>query len=237
MRFDRPRHSGAECARLLNELLHEPAELLSVFAADGWERSPLIHALQPPPAQRIDAERKIVELIGHALWDIFSDNHTVLDADGTAYDFGSFRGSAGFIAESTNRRYPHLDRTYDYLDFYMGSIGLRERADLRPIYRWIFVRLEATGCRWIYSFPRLYLVDLSDAPADDDAEDYDPSEAVRRELARDKDAEQVRALREQFDRAFEEDLARAQHAPLPATVAAYRDVFGALPEGWPHPEI
>ncbi len=47
----------------------------------------------------------MLEFIGMALWDVFSQNHKVIDAAGTAYDLGSFRASAGFIAESINRRY------------------------------------------------------------------------------------------------------------------------------------
>jgi hypothetical protein len=280
---DPPRHSDAACARLLDRLLLEPAELLGILAPEGWERSPLLLAFHPTPeqlaeeaermrrnldslrksrpardgaeagdeadpldareestetaAKPVEPEREVVELLGVALWDIFSDNHSVVDAEGTAYDLGSFRGSAGFIAESINRRYPDLGGRYDYLDFYMGSLWRGDRADLSSVYRWIFGRLKEKRCRWIYSFPRLYLLDLRGAQANDDPTAYDPSEAVRAELEEAERAQGVESLAEKLDQAYEEAVRAARDAPLPPTVAAYRDVFGQLPEGWPYPDL
>jgi len=46
----------------------------------------------------------------------------------------------------------------------------------------------------------------------------------------------MEALAAELAEAHEENVRRACHLPLPATVDAYRDVFGALPDGWPHPE-
>ena len=90
------------------------------------------------------------------------------------------------------------------------------------------------GCDWIYSFPRLHLIDFGPAATGKSAMDYDPGEAIRRELKEKERAEEVAALRAEFDRAYEENVRRAQHEPLPVTVSAYRDVFGRLPQGWPH---
>ena len=45
----------------------------------------------------------------------------------------------------------------------------------------------------------------------------------------DKSAE----LRASLDEAHKEDIARAQNAPPPKTVEAYRRVFGEFPSGWP----
>ena len=39
------------------------------------------------------------ELLGLCLWDVFSDNHQVIAADGRVVHLGSFRGSAGVIAD------------------------------------------------------------------------------------------------------------------------------------------
>lgn len=172
--------------------------------------------------------------MARALWDVFSQNHSVVDRDGAPYDLGSFRASAAFIAEAVHRRYPQLGRRYGYLDFYMGTALCGHRADLRPVYRWIFKRLKEEGCDWHYSFPRLYLVEFS---AEDDAGgflDYDPSDAFRSNLERAERAEEREALAEALERDHREAIRRARHEPLPATVAAYRDVFGRLPEGWPH---
>lgn len=288
---DRPRHSDAECQRLLDRFLLSPEALLAVLAPQGWHLSPLRLAFHPTPEQvaeetermranldrlqrllsrgtperaegaprhfREEAqgeamedasderapaprpdepEREIVELVGTALWDVFSDNHTVVDPDGVAFDLGSFRGSAGFIAESIDRRYAEL-AGHGYLDFYMGSLWLAERADLRPVYRWIFQTLHAEGCDWIYAFPRLQLIDLGGRASEDDLSAYDPSEAVRAELEEAERREKIREMEADLERAHEDTVRRARESPLPATVEACRDVFGALPEGWPHRDM
>lgn len=108
----------------------------------------------PPGSDRPDPWREVVELVGSALWDVFSANHSVVDREGRVCDLGSFRGAAGRIADAIDRRYPELDRTYGYLDFYMGTALVSGRADLRPVYRWIFDRLRGQGWDWHYSFPR-----------------------------------------------------------------------------------
>src|SRR3990170_1112375 len=56
----------------------------------------------PPTLEKIKKEykpspfepkREMQELIGYCLWDIFSDNHEVIDKKGI-YEIGSFRGAA-----------------------------------------------------------------------------------------------------------------------------------------------
>lgn len=222
---ERPRHTQAECARLLDRLLVEPDELL---AAPGPE-------LRGRPTNPVEPGREIVELLGRALWDVFSNNHAVVDGDGTAYDLGSFRASAGFIAEAINRGYTALPVRCGYLDFYLGTLLVSHRADLGPVYRWIFSRLQAERCRWLYSLPRFHLVDPGEPGQG--ATEYDPREGVRRDLERDARAREARELRKRLERSHRERLERARHGPLPETVAAYRDIFGALPAGWPHPPM
>jgi len=58
---------------------------------------------------------------------------------------------------------------------------------------------------------------------------------VRAELEREKRGEEFRALEEELDRAHEEAVERARRMPPPPTVAAYRDVYGRFPIGWPPP--
>ena len=117
----------------------------------------------------------------------------------------------------------------------MGTAMVSGRADLRPVYRWIFARLQEESCRWIYSFPRLYLV--SPLSPGEELTTYDPSEAIRREIERDERAERIRDLQDRFHELYRAAIRRARQEPLPKTVAAYRDVFGALLEGWPHPDM
>jgi hypothetical protein len=55
----------------------------------------------------VDPQRECRELVGMCLWDIFSDNHEVIGPDGRIVDLGSFRASAGFLAEQVNRQLGH----------------------------------------------------------------------------------------------------------------------------------
>jgi hypothetical protein len=71
----------------------------------------------------------------------------------------------------------------------------------------------------------------------DDELSYDPGEAIRAELEQAERTEEIHALAEQLERGYRADLRRARQAPLPDIVAAYRDPFGTLPEGWPHPDM
>ncbi len=56
------------------------------------------------PADASAAEEEISRLVGMCLWDIFSDSHDVLDESGREVSLGSFRASAGFLAERLNEQ-------------------------------------------------------------------------------------------------------------------------------------
>lgn len=204
---------NAAWLKLLDRLLVAPHELESIYSASR-------EASRDPD--------EILRHFGCSLWDVFSNNHSVICSDGTEYETGSFRSVAGDIADALNRRYTSRQRSYDYLDFYMGHVG--GDADAPFVYRWIFNRLNHEGCDWKYSFPRLYLIDFgaSKPPA---MTEYDPSEAVRAELER--ESAPATDLAAELDRLYEEAVERARDRPLPAIVAAYRDVYGRLPGGWP----
>ena len=173
------------------------------------------------------------DVMGMALWDVFSDNHDVVDPDGVAYHLGSFRGSAGTIAETLNETYD-LGRRYTYIDFYMGAPLGENDAPFRPVYEWIFRRLYERDCDWHYTFPRLYLVSF-DRPEDapDDPAAYDPSASVERDLEREEKEEEIEELREELDRMHREAVEKAQDEPPPLVVQAYETAFGHLPSGWP----
>jgi hypothetical protein len=176
-------------------------------------------------------------MIGYCLWDVFSDNHEVIGKDGKVYDTGSFRGSGGFIADYINSHFPQLSSSYDYLDFYMGSIWVNERADLTPVYLWIFRNLKRLQCDWIYSFPRMHLVSFDKSGEEEKYTgplEYDPNKAVLEELEKREKEESVNRLREELDEAYHKDVEEAKYKPLPKTVQAYKDIYGRLPRGWPH---
>lgn len=218
----------------------EPCTELIEALLENSESIPVPDRVAVGDASEIQAR---LELLGRTLWDVFSNNHTVLDSEGNACDLGSFRGSARFIAEAINRCRPELGRRYDYIDFYMGAALMTDGKRLRPVYRWIFERLADRGFDWRYTFPQIYIFGLpdgADAGQCQDPEDflsYDPSDALRDETEREERARDFRAIREEFRRQNEEAVRRARREPLPPVVAAYRDVYGRLPEGWPHPDM
>jgi hypothetical protein len=147
------------------------------------------------------------------LWDIFSNEHSVLASDGRLVDLGSWRGAAGFIAQQLNLQLG--EPKYDYTDFYMGTIWVSQRADLTPVYEMIFRRLKERRLNWRYRFPELHLIEFaSDKP--------DGARSLR--------IEKMRAELEQIHRETIED---AKDQPVPAIVIAYQNVYGKFPRPWP----
>ncbi len=182
-------------------------------------------------------ERELRELVGQCLWDVFSDNHEVVAADSRILDLGSFRGSAGFLADFLNQRVETSQ--YDYMDFYMGTIWVAQRADLSPVYQMIFRRLDRRKLDWVYHFPRLMAVDLRplketlQPEKNPDWENYDPSRSFAEEQEQREHDERLRELRESLDDGYREAVEEAVKRPPPATVLAYQSIYGRLPQGWP----
>jgi hypothetical protein len=168
----------------------------------------------------VDLQREVRELVGRCLWDVFSDNHDVIAPDGREVHLGSWRGSGDFIADVLNDEVD--SRQYDYMDFYMGTIWIDDRADLTPVYAIIFRRLAAHGYDWEYAFPRIYAIDVGRA-GDETADLADRMEQDR----------QRADLHESLEEGHREALEISKDRPPPATVAAYRQVYGEFPRGWP----
>jgi hypothetical protein len=187
----------------------------------------------------IEAEREVRELVGECLWDVFSGSHEVVAPDGRVLDLGSFRGSGGFLADVLNRQ--SGAEHYDYMDFYMGTIWVAQRADLTPVYRMIFGRLRSRLLDWIYHFPRLHAVDFRplkealDQKENDEPDwlNYSPSEALAKEAEQKEHDQNLAELRESLDEGYRQAIEEALNAPPPATVRAYEAVYGHLPRGWP----
>jgi hypothetical protein len=185
----------------------------------------------------VEVAREVRELVGQCLWDVFSENHEVVGPDGRLLDLGSFRASGGFLAEVLNRQPGAAG--YDYIDFYMGTTWVAQRADLTPVYRMIFRRLRGRGLDWRYHFPRLYAVDLRPLKEALDQKDepewlnYSPSEAVAREEEQKEQDKNLAELRASLDEGHREAIGEALKGPPPPTVRAYQAVYGRLPSGWP----
>ena len=183
------------------------------------------HAKEPEPTREkiaaeyqdhpIQVEREVRELVGKCVWDIFSDEQDVVALDGRIVHLGSWRGAGGFIADQLNRRRKAEEYCYDYLDFYMGTFTIAQRADLTPVYEMVFRRLKETLFSWRYRFPELGLVDFgSDKP----------------DGARSLQLEKMKTGLKKIHRDAIED---AKHEPIPTIVLAYENVYGNFPHGWP----
>jgi hypothetical protein len=203
------------------------------------------YLLQNPPVQVVISPQAAIhepaELLGLCLWDIFSNNHEVVAVDGRIVDLGSFRGSAGVISDFY-KSLPALEdadrRDADgggYMDFYMGTCWLGKRADLTPVYRFIFRRLKALGAGWRYAFPRLHLIDFGGCENTPSAS-YDPSAAFQEEAERIAKAAEVTAMRRKLDREVQSAKRKARTQAPPTTVTSYQAVYGNFPIGWP-PDI
>jgi hypothetical protein len=184
-----------------------------------------------------EPEREMAELVGLCLWDLFSDNHDVVGPDGRVLHLGSFRYAGGFLAEYLNGR---MGTTrYDYIDFYLGTVWVSQRADLTPVYRMIFRRLRGRGFDWVYSFPRIGIVDFRplrkalDRQGKPDWEGYSPSEALAEEEEEREHNRRIAELQESLDEGYRESVAEALCRPPPTIVQAYREVYGDWPRGWP----
>ena len=248
---------------LYEESLRMRENLRSVFGRSNKKELP---PPEPPPSfeefvagledpESVPDEEEAGRLAGLCLWDVFSDNHDVIMPDRRAAHLGSFRGSAGEIAEFYYNKPPaempdfsrfrteadfmdYLKANMDYMEFYMGSRMIGHRASLRPVYHVIFKRLREAGCDWHYSFPRLSLVRLDHlkehkTSARPDWETYDPSEAFAAEEAQSgKDAE-ISRMEESLEESHQQAIEDAKYRPPPDTVLAYQEVFGCFPSGWP----
>ena len=95
-------------------------------------------------------------------------------------------------------------------------------------------------CDWIYNFPKLQILDVNDLRDALDLKkknnflEYDPGESFVKELERGKRKEEIDELRESIDKAYQDDIERSKYEPLPKIVHAYKNIYGQLPEGWPH---
>ncbi|MFB6278558.1 MAG: hypothetical protein ABEK75_03560 [Salinibacter sp.] len=226
---DEQESQARDAMEAVNEMLEDAGE---DPVDDDVQELMFEHMHQRDPSPDV-GDTGACDVIGMALWDVFSDNHDVVDPDGVAYHLGSFRGSAGTIAEVLNETYG-LGRRYTYIDFYMGASLAEDDEPFRSVYEWIFRRLYERDCDWHYTFPRLYLVSFdTEEDTPDDPAAYDPAASVERNLEREEKEEEIEELREELDRMHREAVETATEEPPPLVVQAYETVFGEWPSGWP----
>ena len=224
--------------------LHRRIEEL---VGDRREREPDNSKLAPkhePTLEEVRADwqdkpvnmcEEVTDLVALCLWDVFSNSHDVIAADGRLADIGSFRGAAGFLVEYLTG--PNDDLwSMDYCRFYMGTIWISDRADLTPVYAMIFHRLKTLGADWEFHFPELGLVDLSplrEKMEKQKPEDYSPSEAFGKEQEERERQAELERFRAELAEGSAQARRDAMDHPPPATVRAYQTIYGRDPKGWP----
>ena len=168
----------------------------------------------------VNAREEVTELVALCLWDVFSNNHDVIAADGRVADIGSFRGAARFLVEYLTGSNDDL-WNMDYCRFYMGTIWISDRADLTPVYAMIFHRLKTLGADWEFHFPQLGIVDLSPlrkALEKQKPEEYSPSEAFGNEQKERKRQAELERFRAELAEGSAQARRDAMDYPPPATV-------------------
>jgi hypothetical protein len=204
------------------KLARKPEPTLEEVRAD-WQDKP------------VNAREEVIELVALCLWDVFSNNHDVIAADGRVADIGSFRGAARFLGEYLTGSNDDL-WSMDYCRFYMGTIWISDRADLTPVYVMIFHQLKTLGADWEFHFPQLGIVDLSplrEALEKQKPEEYSPSEAFGKEQEERERQAEVERFRAELPEGSAQGRRDALDYPPPATVRAYQTVYGRDPKGWP----
>lgn len=171
------------------------------------------------------------ELLGDCLWDVISNNHDLILASGERVNFGSFRMVSALLdlfieGEAMNDSWD----CGDCMRFYMGTSFFSVRTDLTPVYRLIFQRLRALGCRWCYSFPQIYSIRFEKP---EEAGDYDASKGFAAEQERQKQEQEDLKLQKRLDADLAESKRQAWDKAPPEIVQAYQEVFGEDPPGWP----
>ncbi len=178
-------------------------------------------------------------ILGLCTYDVFSNNHEVVGHDNKIYDLGSMRGSGRFIADFLNNRNEN-PKKYDYIDFYMGTIWIGERGNLIPFYEFVFEKLKERSCDWKYSFPKLRLIDFgksADEANNQNMADYNPEQALQRELELTEQKLQTKKMQDELDKAYQEEYEEAKYKPLDPIVQAYKNIYRVLPQGHPQKEF
>jgi hypothetical protein len=177
-------------------------------------------------------DEELREVIGLSLWDILSDGHLVIAADGRAVDIGLIHSASNFldgcVGGDASMGRQGLPR------FFLGTHSISRRADLTRVHAMIFRRLRSLGADWFYRL-RLY------GPADFDSwreacesagsggcTQAVPDHARQRQRAKDS-----KWFRSEFGAGFARGIAEMMKRPPPPAVLGYRRVYTRDPRGWP----
>lgn len=205
---------------------------------------------QPPTLEEFRSEYKETpvrpeeecrDIVGCVLWEVFSDNHSVIADDGREVDLGSFRGASSTLdafdrdeaADSDSGDWMDVWDRGDHMRFYCGLAFISGRTDYGPVYEMVFRRLRSLDADWIYRFPRIGVVRFEKPEEPADLADYSPSEAFAKEAKKREDDAEFARMEAELDQAYEASARAAAKEEPPPIVQAYRNVYGRLPSGWP----
>ena len=190
----------------------------------------------------VKPEEECREIVGCVLWEIFSDNHSVIADDGREIDLGSFRGTSSTLDAFDRGRIEEEPGMQDWMDvwdrgdhmrFYCGLAFISGRTDYGPVYELVFRRLQALGADWIYRFPRMGIVRFQKPEEPVAPGDYSPSEAFAKEAKKQEEEAEFAKMEAELERAHQASAESAAKQAPPAIVQAYQRVYGRLPSGWP----
>mgnify|MGYP001553010469 CR=1 FL=1 len=98
----------------------------------------------------------------------------------------------------------------------------------------IFKILKAKKLDWEYSFPRMGLVSFEkDEEENNDIEDYDPSEAMKKRLEKEQQQNEINELQQSFDEMYEAGYEEARYNKPSPEVMAYYNIYHHYPKGYP----
>jgi hypothetical protein len=91
-------HPSSEQLAEERKRLHDTLERLQGAKISSYERlsEPHEESCEEEPQEPSDPVEECADLLGRCLWDVFSNSHDVLTAEGAVVDLGTFRGSAAF---------------------------------------------------------------------------------------------------------------------------------------------
>lgn len=197
-----------------------------------------LNKYQQDDLNNISETEEFQYVLGLSIYDIFSNNHEVYNNDNQIYDLGSFRESGDFIANFLNNKKP-VSKNYGYLDFYMGTIWIKSRANLLPFYEYIFQILKNEKCDWNYCFPKLYLLNMHNIETTDTETtlDYKPEKSITEEIERISKGKEIEKFQNELDSSFQKEYEDAKYKPLIPIVQAYKNIYKRLPKGHPQKDF
>jgi len=147
------------------------------------------------------------------------------------------REGGRFIADFLNENFPREEAYFEYIDFYMGTVFIKNRGDLTPIYEYVFKRLKDMQCDWRYSFPKVFLIeppDVIDNSSEDELKNYKPEVEFAKQLEK---KARAKTNKKEFEELNKQSYEDAKNEPLDKKVQAYKNVYGNLPDGHPQKEF